>query len=57
MEYGNHRRIEKNSEPLTEEELKEISYSKEELIKYAIDMFNKECDKIDAMYDEELDSQ
>ena len=39
------------------EELKEISYSKEELIKYAIDMFNKECDKIDAMYDEELDSQ
>lgn len=49
--------LKRTLEPLTEEELKEISYSKEELIKYAIDMFNKECDKIDALYDEELDSQ
>ena len=36
---------------LTEEELKEIKCSKEELIEYAINEFNKGADEIDALYD------
>lgn len=36
---------------LTEEEMKEISLSKEELIERAIREFNNEADRIDEEYD------
>lgn len=39
---------------LTEEEMKEISLSKEELIEKAIREFNEEADRIDEELDQEI---
>ncbi len=43
--------MKKNLPLITEEELKEIRLSKDELIEKAIKEFNEEADKIDALYD------
>ena len=39
---------------ITEEELREISQSKEDFIAEAIKKFNEEADKIDEQYDRDL---
>ena len=44
-------KIKKNLPLITEEELKEIRCSKEELIEEAINDFNRRADEIDAQYD------
>lgn len=44
----------KNLPVLTEEEMKEISLTKEELIEKAIREFNEEADRIDKELDNEI---
>jgi len=44
----------KNLPVLTEEEMKEISLTKEELIEKAIREFNEEADRIDEELDNEI---
>ena len=44
----------KNLHVLTEEEMKEISLTKEELIEKAIREFNEEADRIDEELDNEI---
>ena len=44
----------KNLPVLTEEEMKEISLTKEELIEKAIREFNEEADRIDGELDNEI---
>ena len=44
----------KNLQVLTEEEMKEISLTKEELIEKAIREFNEEADRIDEELDNEI---
>ena len=41
-----------NPPVLTEEEIEEISLTKEELIEKAIREFNEECDRIDRLYEQ-----
>ena len=42
----------KNPPVLTEEEIEEISLTKDELIEKAIREFNEECDRIDRLYEQ-----